>query len=296
MVRGKQREVPAGWMPSPWALTGDRAVLLTAGRGRRTASLLPDGPEQELGEMGTLRLDPAHRGAGWAGEGPSAITHPWRDAYLVLLQDASVGMGCPHGAHLCKFITEVGWDLREGPRGAEALTAPQLHASSVLGPGRRQEAGACCLGEGHTGNLCPPLNKGYDSEVPAGPSRILFRRQLCRKMHQLWQGEVELRECSPEGRFSRRRLSILPGGEMGRGHLRVPTPPSVKASGHPPHLPWAAGERGLDKMGTCLSPPPGSSVCPQGLPATCSLPALRGAGCPPWPGEPLPRPDRERLV
>lgn len=92
-----------------------------------------------------------------------------------------------------KFVTEMGWDLGEGRRGEKALGVPQLPllVFSALPMNRIRDL----LEGGHRGPV-PPPHKGpgraaTHSGVSEGPSRILFRRQLCRKMYWLWQEEEE---------------------------------------------------------------------------------------------------------
>lgn len=90
-----------------------------------------------------------------------------------------------------KFVTEMGWDLGEGRRGEKALRVPQLPL--LVFSALPMEGIRGLLVEGHR-EPAPPPHKGprgavTHSKVSEGPSRILFRRQLCRKMYWLWQEE-----------------------------------------------------------------------------------------------------------
>lgn len=123
----------------------------------------------------------SHCRAGSAGEGCTWLSPTsWPEVYLVLLQEASVGIGALL-AHACmKFITEMGQDLVGGLEREKAVKVPQLPilVCSAL-PTNRSREPACGRHR----------EAGTYSEMLEGASRILFSRQLCRKTYGLCQGE-----------------------------------------------------------------------------------------------------------
>lgn len=191
---------PRGRPPthSPRALTGGRAVLLMARRGRGRVSLVLDGLEQEL--RGRRRCaqgaprDGTHRKCCLGKDSPlSCHPPPGLKHTLYSFKKPALALAALLAQASAKFITEMGWDLGEGRRGEEALGVPQLPrlVFSALPMDRIRGL----LVGGHREPV-PPPHKGprgaaTHSGVSEGAPRILFRRQLCRKMYWVWQEEEE---------------------------------------------------------------------------------------------------------
>lgn len=152
-----------GGAVGPQALTGAHAVLLIARRGRRRVSHVLDGLEQELAQRrralgGSAGQSPQKGRLG--RDSPPGGHPPGLKHTLYSFKKPALPLAALLAQACAKFITEMGWDLGEGWTVDKAHGVPQLPllVFSAL-----------------------PMDR------IEGPSRILFRRQLCRKMYWLWQ-------------------------------------------------------------------------------------------------------------